>query len=259
MRNFILVFTKEARSYFNSPIAFVVVTVFTVLSGYYFYQIFASFSTLSFQVQTDPMLANRYGALNVTEFVLRPFFGMLGVVLLIILPMLTMRSFSEEKKTGTIELLLTYPVKDIEVILGKFFGCMGILTLMLLLSIPCVALIELFGNPEWGVVASGYFGLFLIGAAFISLGIFMSSLTENQIIAAVLSFSALLVLYLIGYSAGFAGETMSRVLEYISFTFHLRNFAKGVIDSSDVMYYFIFTVFFLFLSMRSLESKRWRA
>lgn len=259
MRNFIFILGKEMRSYFNSPIAFVVVTVFVVLSGYYFYQIFASFSTLSFQVQTDPMLANRYGALNVTELVIRPFFGMLGVVLLIMLPMLTMRSFSEEKKTGTIELLLTYPVKDIEVILAKFSGCMGILMLMLLLSLPSVTLVDVFGDPEWGVIVSGYLGLILVGAAFISLGIFMSTLTENQIVAGVISFSALLVFYLIGYSAGFAGETMSRLLTYISFTFHLRNFVKGVIDSADVIYYFIFTIFFLFLSMRSLESKRWRA
>ncbi len=259
MRNFFFILAKEVRSYFNSPIAFVVVTVFGMLSGYYFYQIFASFSTLSFQVQTDPVLANRYGALNVTEFVIRPFFGTLGFIMLIMLPMLTMRTFSEEKKTGTIELLLTYPVKDIEVILGKFAGCMGILILMLMLSFPSMVLVDVFGDPEWGVIAAGYFGLFLIGAAFISLGIFMSSITENQIIAAVLSFSALLILYLVGYSAGFAGETMSKVLEYISFIFHLQNFIKGVIDSSDVAYYFIFTIFFLFMSMRSLESKRWRA
>jgi ABC-2 type transport system permease protein len=259
MRNFLFILVKEIKSYFNSPIAFVVITIFTILTGYYFYNIFAAFSTISFQAQTDPMIANRYGALNITENVIRPFIGTLSGVMLIILPMLTMRVFSEEKKTGTIELLLTFPVQDIEAILGKFAGCMGIFGIMLILSFPSILLVEFFGDPEWGVILTGYLGLVLMGSAFVSLGVFMSTLTENQIIAAVLTFSALLVFYLISYSSGFVGEGLGRILEYLSFDYHIRNFVKGVIDSSDVIYYILFTIFFLFLSMRSLESKRWRA
>ncbi|VAX17663.1 Gliding motility-associated ABC transporter permease protein GldF, partial [hydrothermal vent metagenome] len=188
-----------------------------------------------------------------------PFFGIVSIVMLIILPMLTMRVFSEEKKTGTIELLLTYPVQEGEAVLGKFAGCMGIFLLMLLISFPCILLVDFFGDPEWGVIFTGYIGLVLMGAAFISLGIFMSALTENQIIAAVLSFAALLILYMAGFSAGFVGETMAAVLAYISIMAHLETFAKGVLDTSDILYYLLFAVFFLFLSMRSLESKRWRA
>ncbi len=259
MRNFIFILLKEMRSYFYSPVAFVVITIFSVLTGYYFYNMFANFSTISFQAQTDPMIASQYGVLNVTEFVIRPFFGVLSVVMLIMLPMLTMRVFSEEKKTGTIELLLTYPVQDIEAVLGKFAGCMGIFTIMLLLSFPCMLLVAFFGDPEWGVIISGYVGLLLMGGAFIALGVFMSTLTENQIIAAVLSFASLLILYMVGATAAFVGEVMGRVLEYISILSHLDTFAKGVLDTSDVMYYLLFTIFFLFLSMRSLESKRWRA
>ena len=259
MRNFLFILAKEFRSYFNSPIALVTISIFTVLTGYYFYNIFASFGTLSFQAQTDPMIANRYGALNVTEFVIRPFIGTLSMVMLIMLPMLTMRSFSEEKKTGTIELLLTYPVKDMEVIFGKFAGCMGIFSIMLMLSFACVLLVEYFGEPEWGVIATGYLGLLFMGSAFISLGVFMSSITENQIVAAVLTFACLLIFSLINYSIGFVGETMAKILEYLSFNYHMRNFVKGVIDTSDATYYLLFTVFFLFTSMRSLESKRWRA
>ncbi len=258
MRNFWCLFVKEFRSYFNSPIAFVVITIFTVLSGYYFYNIFAGFSTLSFQAQTNPMLVKQYGALNVTESVIRPLIGTLSGVMLILLPMLTMRSFSEEKKTGTIELLLTYPVTDMEAIMGKFAGCMGIFAIMLALTFPSIILVEVFGDPEWGVIIAGYAGLFLMGAAFISLGIFMSTLTENQVVAAVLTFSCLLVFYIISYSAGLAGETIGRVLEYLSFNYHIRTFVKGVIDSSDLSYYLLFIIFFVFLSNRSLESKRWR-
>lgn len=258
MRNILFILTKEFRSYFNSPVAFVVVTIFSVLTGYYFYNIFAGFSTLSFQAQTNPMVANQYGALNVTEFVIRPFFGVVSTVMLIMLPMLTMRVFAEEKKSGTMELLLTYPVKDVEAIMGKFAGCMMIFATMLALSVPCVLLVDFFGEPEWGVIVSGYLGLLLMGGAFIALGVFMSSLTENQIVAAVLSFAALMILYMIGYSSSFVGEKMGAVLEYISFNAHFYSFAKGVIDTSDAIYYFLFMVFFIFLSMRSLESKRWR-
>lgn len=259
MRNFFFILVKEMRSYFNSPVAFVVVTIFSVLIGYYFYNMFANFSTISFQAQTDPMVASQYGVLNVTEFVVRPFFGVISVVMLIMLPMVTMRSFSEEKKSGTIELLLTYPVKDVEAVLGKFAGCLGIFAIMLSLSFPCMLLIAFFGDPEWGVIASGYVGLLLMGGAFISLGIFMSTLTENQIIAAVLSFSSLMILYMVGASAGFAGEKVGHFLEYISILSHFDAFAKGVLDTSDVLYYLLFALFFVFLSMRSLESKRWRA
>jgi len=258
MRNFLFILIKEIRSYFNSPVAFVVVTIFCVLCGYYFYNIFAAFSTLSFQAQTNPAVANQYGALNVTEMVIRPFFGIVSVVMLIMLPMLTMRAFSEEKKSGTMELLLTFPVRDGEAILGKFAGCMGIFLIMLALSFPSILLVEFFGDPEWGVIVSGYVGLALMGSAFISLGIFMSSLTENQIVAAVLSFAALLIFYMVGFSGAYAGETMAAVLEYLSFNFHYRNFAKGVVDTSDVIYYLLFTLFFMFMSLRSLESKRWR-
>jgi ABC-2 type transport system permease protein len=118
--------------------------------------------------------------------------------------------------------------------------------------------VEVFGNPEWGVIIAGYAGLLLMGAAFISLGVFMSTLTENQVVAAVLTFSCLLVFYIISYTSGLAGETIGRVLEYLSFNYHIRTFVKGVIDSSDVTYYMLFIIFFVFLSNRSLESKRWR-
>ncbi|MBI4378841.1 MAG: ABC transporter permease subunit [Nitrospinae bacterium] len=258
MRNFFLIFLKEFRTYFNSSIAFVVITIFLVLSGYFFYNIFATFSTLSFQAMTNPLVAQQFKELSITEMVVRPFFGNLSVFMLIMLPMLTMRIFSEEKKSGTIELLLTYPVRDSEVILGKFAGCLGIFTVMLILTLPCFALVLVFGEPEMGVIVSGYFGLFLMGTAFISLGVFASSLTENQIVAAVVSFGFLLIFFMMGFSAGFASERIGNILKHLSFMPHLSNFAKGVIDTEDVVYYLLFIFFCIFLNMRSLESKRWR-
>src|SRR3989338_6236723 len=125
MKNFYLIFQKELRSYFNSPIAFVVITIFLIISGYFFYTIFATFSTISFQVMTNPIMAQQYNQLNITEMVVRPFFANISLFMLIMLPMLTMRIFSEEKKSGTKELLLTCPVKDSEVKLGKFAGVLS--------------------------------------------------------------------------------------------------------------------------------------
>src|SRR3990170_4649295 len=181
MRNFYLIARKELHSYFSSPVAYVVITMFLVITGYFFYNLFASFSILSFQASTNPAIANQKNLLNITETVVRPLFGNISMIMLLMVPLLTMRLFSEEKKSGTIELLLTYPVTDMEVILGKFFACLTVFLLMLLLTATYPVLLFVFGEPEVGPVLTGYVGLVLMGAAFISLGIFTSSLTENQI------------------------------------------------------------------------------
>ncbi len=258
MKNVYLVFKKELRSYFLSPIAYVVITIFLILGGYFFYNIFASFSMVSFEATQNPVLAKQYNLLNVTESVVRPLFGNMSIIMLLMMPMLTMRLLSEEKKSGTIELLLTYPVKDIEIILGKFFAAVVIFSVMIALTFPCFILLSVLGQPEWGVIISGYVGLLLMGTAFIAFGLCASSFTENQIIAAAVSFGGLLVFYMMGYSVNFAGPKLGGVLSYISFMPHLYNFAKGVVDTADIVFYLNFAAFCLFLTMRTLESKRWR-
>lgn len=258
MRNFFLIFQKEIRSYFNSPVAYVVITIFLILAGYFFYNIFASFSTVSFQALSNPMLHRQNNILNISERVIRPFFGNLSTFMLIMLPMLTMRTFAEEKKTGTMELLLTYPLTDAQVIMGKFAGCFGIFFIMLFMTLPCFGFVAAWGQPDYGVIIAGYLGILLMGGAFIALGILISSLTENQIIAAVISFSSLILFFMLGFSAAKAGPGMRDLLNYISFIPHYNNFAKGVIDTADIAYYFLFIFVCVFLNMRVLESKRWR-
>lgn len=258
MRNFYLIFKKELKSYFTSPIAYVVITIFLVITGYFFYNNLAIFSTISFQATINPMLAKELNLLNITESVVRPLFGNISVIMLLMMPLLTMRLFSEEKKSGTIELLLTYPLTDMQVLLGKFSACLFVLTVMLTLTIIHPILIMVFGQPESGPIITGYIGLFLMGMAFISLGIFASSLTENQIIAATVAFGVLLVFWLMGYSAGLSGPGLEKVISYISITDHLEGLAKGVVDTGDIIYYLLFTILFLFLTLRALESKRWR-
>ena len=257
-RNIGLVFKKDLKSYFNSFIAYAVIAIFLVVTGYLFYNLVASFSVLSFQAQANPMVAKQYNLLNVNETVVRPLFGNISMVMLLMLPMLTMKLLADEKKTGTMELLLTYPVRDSEVVLGKFFACLTVFAAMLLSTASYPALLIYLGEPEILPILTGYIGLFLLGAAFISLGIFTSSITENQIVAASLSVGVLFIFWMMSYSIMFVSPDIGQVISYLSINEHLESLAKGVVDTEDFIYYFSFIVLFLFLSLRSLESNRWR-
>lgn len=258
MRNIYLIAKKEFRSYFTSPVAYVVITIFLVITGYFFYNLFASFSTLSFQAATNPAIAKQQHLLNVTETVIRPLFGNMGTIMLLMMPLLTMRLFSEEKKSGTIELLLTYPISDMEVILGKLAACIAVFIIMLSATITCPILVMVFGEPETGPIITGYLGLFLMGTAFISLGVFTSSITENQIVAATLSFGVLFIFSMMGYSVSFMGPALAKFIMSISLIGHMEGFAKGIIDTTDIIYYLIFSALFIFLTLRVMESKKWR-
>jgi ABC-2 type transport system permease protein len=255
MSSFWPIFKRELRAYFVSPIAYVVMVMFLTIAGYFFYSSFAFFNFIGFQAMSNPMMARN---LNVTEGVLRPLYGNLGVVLLFIMPLLTMRLFAEEKKQGTIELLLTYPVRDLAAVLAKFSACLTVYTIMLALTAVYPVLLIIFVQPEVGPILAGYLGLFLLGAAFIALGALASSLTENQIVAAAISFGLLLIFWVIGWSSQFAGTGVGRLLSHLSLLEHFDSFPKGVIDTKDVIFYLNFLVFCLFLTLRSLESHRWR-
>jgi ABC-2 type transport system permease protein len=255
MRGIIAIFKKELSVTFSSPIFYAGTFIFLLLSGYFFYSNAAVFSLLSFQARGNPFLSEK---LNLSDMLVTPLFGQLSIVLLLMLPLLTMRTYAEEKKLGTIELLFTYPVSDLAVLSGKFLACIFILLTMLSGTIPSLLLLESFGNLDWGVIFSGYLGVVLMGASFIALGIFMSSLTENQIIAAVLSFGFLLLFWLIGWAKVIAGPEFGPVLEQISLVVHLDGFIRGLIDTRDVVFYLIFMSFWLFLTLRVLNSRFWR-
>ncbi len=256
--NVALIFRKEMKSYFNSLVAYVVITMFLLITGYFFYNLLATFSVVSYQAQSNPMLARQYQLLNINETVVRPLFGNISIIMLLMTPLLTMRLFSEEKKSGTIELLLTYPVKDVDVVVSKFLACFFVFLAMILLTVTYPILLVILGNPEVMPIITGYIGLVLLGAAFISLGIFTSSLTENQIIAASMSFGILFFFWLISYSVAFVSADLGQVLAYLSINEHISSLAKGVLDTEDIIYYLCFIILFLFLTLRSLESNRWR-
>ena len=246
---------KEMRLYFTSPVAWVIITIFLVIAGYFFYNIFAFYTLASMQSAMNPQMARE---LNVTDSVLRPLFSNVSVILLLLMPLITMRLFAEERRSGTIELLLTYPVRDGAVLIGKYLAALAVYVIMLALTLLYPAIVFYFVRLEWGPLLTGYLGLLLMGATFLAVGIFASSLTENQIVASVTTFGVLLILWVIGWSAEYVGGAWGRVLSHLSLLDHFDTFARGVLDTKDVIYYVDVTIVALFLTLRSLEARRWK-
>ena len=250
------IFKKEMRAYFASPIAYAIFTLFLVICGYFFYSFLIYYSLASMQASMSPGLG---AGLNVTDSILRPLFTNMSVVLLFLMPMLTMRLFAEERKQGTLELLLTYPVRDGEVLLGKFMSAVALTALLLLATGIYPLLLTLWGEVELYPVLTGYLGLLLLAAAFIALGLLCSSLTENQIVAATFTFGALLLFWIIGWAASLAEGDWGVLFRQLSIVEHfVGSFARGVLELKDVAYYVGMASFFLFATLKSLEIRRWK-
>jgi len=248
------IFKKEIRLYFTSPVAWVVFTMFLLIGGYFFYSIFAFYTLASMQSAMNPAMGRD---LNVSDSVMRPLFSNISVILLLLMPLVTMRLFAEERRSGTIELLLTYPVRDGAVLAGKYLAAFALYAIMIALTLLYPGIVVYFARLEWGPVLTGYLGLLLMGGMFIAVGVCASSLTENQIVAAITTFGVLLLLWVLGWSADYAGGTAGRVLQHLSLLEHNDSFAKGVLDTKDIIYYANFIVLALFLTLRSLEARRW--
>jgi len=255
MKGTLVVFRKEIYSIFASPIFYAASFIFFVVAGYFFYSNTLYFSILSFQATRDPFLSEK---LNLTSMVATPFFGDLSTILLLMLPLITMRLYSEERKTGTIELLFTYPLSDVGTLLGKYLATLLVLVIMVAGTLPYMGLLESFASLDWGVVFSGYLGVFLLGAGFIALGIFTSCLTENQIVAAVLSFGALLLFWGLVWARSYLGPVAGHAVELISIVTHLEPFTKGLVNTKDIVYYVVFVFFWLFMTVRFLKLRYWR-
>ena len=250
MTNILAIAHKELRAYFASPIAWVVIGLFALMFGFFYYSLLLYFDRQSLQAAGQ--------AVNVNEQFLRPVFLNATVIFLFVLPLVTMRTYSEEKRSGTIELLLTAPLTDLQIILGKFLGAMGLYAAMLAITLVHVGLLFVFGSPEWRPVVTTYFGLLLMGGCFLSLGLFISSLTKNQIVAGMITFGVFLMLWVINWIASFMGPTTQQVLNYLSITDHLDDFTKGIVDTKHLVYYISFITFGLFLTARSVDTERWR-
>jgi len=255
MNNVLAIAHKEIRSYFASPIAYIVLGLFALLFGYFYVAILNWFVQQSMQAS---MGMGGGGPQNLNQQFIRPLLMNATVVLLFVMPMITMRTYSEEKRSGTMELLLTSPLTDLEIILGKFVGAVTLYASMLGVTLIYVAVLFVFGKPEWKPVVTAYVGLLLVGGSFISVGMLISSFTKNQIVAGMLTFGVFLLLWVIDWLANFAGPTFEPVINYLSITQHFDDFAKGVIDTRHLIYYVSFITFGLFLTAKSVDSERWR-
>jgi len=252
VRNITAIAGKEMRSYFSSPMAYIVIGFFLLPFGVFFYLYLQAFA------QQTLRMAQFGGSMNINQQVIRGVLQNASVIILFIMPMITMRTYSEEKRSGTIELLLTSPVSDLEIILGKFFGALGLYVAMLGATLLYIAVLFVFGNPEWRPLIAAYLGLLLMGGAFVSIGLLISSTTGNQIVAGVVTFVVFLLFWIIGWFADSAGPTIGPITSYLSITEHFDDFAKGIIDTKHVVYYLSLITFGLFLTAKSVDTERWR-
>src|SRR6266516_3748343 len=216
MRNIMAIAQKELRSYFASPIAYIAIGFFALLYGWFYVTLLNYFVRQSMQ-------------------------------------MVTMRTYAEEKRSGTIELLLTSPLSDFQIILGKFLGALALWAAMLAVSAIHIGILFVYGNPEWKPILTAYVGLLLFGACFISVGLFISSLTKNQIVAGMLTFAVFLMLWVINWIGSFSGPTVDKLTSYLSIVDHFDDFSKGIIDTTHLIYYLSFITFGLFLTAKSVD------
>jgi ABC-2 type transport system permease protein len=254
MSNILAIAHKELRSYFASPIGWVVIGLFALVFGWFYVAILNFFLQQSMQMGQF----GGGGPVNINQMLIRPLLLNATVVLLFVLPLVTMRTYAEEKRSGTMELLLTSPITDFQIIVGKFLGAFTLYAAMLLVTLAHVGVLFMFGNPEWKPLLTGYLGLLLLGGCFISVGLLISSLTRNQIVAGMVTFVVFLMLWVLDWLGAAAGPTGEKILSYLSITQHFDDFVKGVIDTKHLVYYFSFITFGLFLTAKAVDSERWR-
>jgi ABC-2 type transport system permease protein len=236
MNNALTIFNREMRSYFNSPVAYIVITLFLLVSGYFFS------STLFVNNSAD----------------LRSLFGIAGFILMLFTPAVTMRLLAEERRAGTIEILVTLPVKDEEIVVGKFLAGFALTALSIILTFIAYLTIASLGNADFGAAFGGYLGLILMGGVYVAIGLFTSSLSPNQIIAFIVGFVIIFAFFMLDKILPFLPDALSSFFEYLSIDYHYGNISRGVIDSRDLIYYFSMIFFFLYLAVKMTQLRKWR-
>lgn len=244
---------RDFRSYFASPIAYIVISIFLLLIGYMFFNLLGYF-----QAQVQSFMRMSQGPQpTVTNLILTPLFGNINVILLFVVPFITMRLFAEERKEHTAELLLTSPVNPLFIVLGKFFAAYGLVLLMILGTTACAITLLFTSNVDLGVLIGCYIGVLFVAAAYIAIGLFWSACTENQIVAAAATFGSLLFLWLVAWGAHHAGSFWKEVLEQSSIIAHFNSFSRGVIDTNDVVYYLVVVALGVFGAYTTFDANQW--
>src|SRR5216684_1494167 len=244
MRNVWIILRNELRRYFVSPVAYLLLTMFAVIFGFFFWNSLGYFVYVGMESQ----MRGQPFPMNVNEQIIRPLLSNMSVVGLFFIPMITMRLFAEEKRTGTIELLATSPIRDAEIILGKWLAAMALYASMLLFTALNFVFLFKYSNPDWKPLAIGYLGLFLQAGALLAIGTFISSLTKNQIVAGAVTFAICILLWVMSSVSEFETATWAQVLSYLSVNSHFESFERGVIDSKDAVFYVTLTFLGLFFT-----------
>lgn len=255
MRNVWTIYRRELKSYFASPIAYLLMVVFSLIFGYFFYVATAIFVSRGMESQ----MMGRSMPMDVNEWVIRPLLMNVSVIALFMIPMISMRLFAEEKRSGTIELLMTSPVRDVEILLGKWFAALTMFATVLAISAINLSFLFAYGKPDWRPILIGYLGLLLQGGALLALGTLISTMTKNQIVAGGATFTVCLMLWILDWVSSYETAVWAKVLSYLSVVTHYEPFSKGVLDSRDIIFYLSVIFLGLFLTARSMESSRWRA
>jgi ABC-2 type transport system permease protein len=247
------IYFRELKSVFYSPVAWLVLFAYYLLGGYFWAASVTAYANYSM------MMAGRGGGdMKLVDYLLAPFAGNVTVTFIFLLPLVSMRLLSEEKKSGTIELLFTLPFSDLDIVLGKWFAGLSLLAAMLLPTLLFPLMIADKTVMAWPVVFSGMLGLFLVGACFLAVGLFASSLTENQVIAAALGFGSILFLFILGWMGSQTSGWFKDLLDQVAIMNHFQDLSKGVVGLKDITYFTLFTFLMLFGTLRVLESKKWR-
>jgi len=255
VRNTWAIYRKELKSYFASPIAYLLMAAFALIFGYFFYAATAIFVSRGMESQ----MMGRSMPMDMNEWVIRPLLMNVSVIALFMIPMISMRLFAEEKRSGTIELLMTSPIRDAEILLGKWFAALTMFATVLAISAINLSFLFAYGKPDWRPILIGYLGLLLQGGALLSLGTLISTMTKNQIVAGGATFTVCLMLWILDWVSSYETAVWAKVLSYLSVVTHYEPFSKGVLDSRDIIFYLSVIFLGLFLTARSMESARWRA
>lgn len=248
MTGMLAIIRREWKSYFVTPTAYVVLALFALITGFFFYSMLAIFVM-------QGLGGGSFGqsTLDVNTNLIQPLFFDVGITLLFLLPMITMRLYAEEARNGTLELLKTSPIRRMEIVLGKFFSAFGLLLLLLVITAAYLAVIVHYGKPDLRQVAVSFLGVALMGAVFISLGLLISSFTRNQVVAGVATFSLFLLLWVADWVTAYNSGVAAHIFTYLSITSHLRSFTEGIVEMKDLVYYLSLIVAGLFLTARRIE------
>lgn len=257
MKNAFAVAKKDFCSYLNSWVGVFVLVLFFVITGLFFFFLVVSYARISMEASQN--LYQNVRGLGLTQFVFSSFFLNMGAVLIFFMPLLSMRAFAEERRHQTLELLFTYPLSDFEIIWGKYTAMACFCAVMIVPTALYLGLIVwLGGSPDWGPVLVGYLGFWLLANAYLSLGLFVSAISENQVMSALITFGALTVFWIMDWMGGLTDGNLAHFFTAASPLRHYREFTLGILDLSHIVYFCFFYFYFLFLALRAVETRNWK-